>query len=157
MRPLSPNLSATSLIRDTKKPMGHGRKAIETTPLSHWLYKPIPLRYQPYPIEMLLTTGNLKNKKWMHNRIFLFNERECTTAERIRPCPFSKLTISNLSSSKCSIRDEITEIGVISKSADYMKSHFKCAIHKGGFGEVGIRNHIVCQSLKCFLACTRHM
>jgi len=35
MRPLSPNLSATSLIRDTKKPMGHGRKAIETTPLSH--------------------------------------------------------------------------------------------------------------------------
>lgn len=38
-----------------------------------------------------------------------------------------------------------------------MKSHFECAIHKGGFGEVGIRNHIVCQSLKCFLACTRHM
>jgi len=35
MRPLRPNLSATSLIRDTKKPMGHGRKAIETTPLSH--------------------------------------------------------------------------------------------------------------------------
>lgn len=38
-----------------------------------------------------------------------------------------------------------------------MKSHFECAIHKGGFGEVGIRNHIVYQSLKCFLACTRHM
>ena len=68
MRPLRPNLSATSLIRDTKKPMGHGRKAIETTPLSHWLYKPIPLRYQPYPIEMLSTTGHLKNKKWMHYR-----------------------------------------------------------------------------------------
>ena len=35
-----------------------------------------------------------------------------------------------------------------------MKSHFKCAIHKGGFGEVGIRNHIVCQSQKSFFAGT---
>ena len=35
MRPLRPNLSATSLIRDTKKSMGHGRKVIEKPSLFH--------------------------------------------------------------------------------------------------------------------------
>ena len=34
-RPLRPNLSATSLIRDTKKSMGHGRKVIEKPSLFH--------------------------------------------------------------------------------------------------------------------------
>ena len=49
MRPLRPNLSATSLIRDTKKSMGHGRKVIEKPSLFHWLYHRFPLRYYRKP------------------------------------------------------------------------------------------------------------
>ena len=68
MRPLRPEPSPTNLSGIQKKSMGHGRKVIEITPLSHWLYHRFPLRYQPYPIEKLSTTGHLKNKKWMHYR-----------------------------------------------------------------------------------------
>ena len=45
MRPLRPNLSATSLIRDTKKANG-------TRPQSHWDNTSIPLTLQTYPFEI---------------------------------------------------------------------------------------------------------